>query len=326
MTRTLGALGPAISPLGLGLAALGRPGYITLGHGSDLGEDRSVAAMERHAHAVLDAAYDAGVRYFDAARSYGRAEAFLASWLAARGLRPGDVTVGSKWGYTYTAGWQVQAERHEVKDHTLPTLQRQLAESRALLGAHLALYQVHSATFESGVLDDTAVLSELARLRAQGVVVGLSLSGASQGEVLRRALEVRVDGAPLFSCVQATWNLLERSAGPALAEAHAAGWGVIIKEAVANGRLTSRDTTPALAPLRALAAERGVTPDALALAAVLARPWVSVALSGASTVAQLRENLAARSVSWTGDLEARLGGLVEEPSAYWAKRSSLPWN
>ncbi len=326
MKRTLGAHGPAVSSLGLGLAALGRPGYITLGHGRDVGEDRSVPAMERHAHAVLDAAYDAGVRYFDAARSYGRAEAFLASWLSARSLRPGDVTVGSKWGYTYTAGWQVQAEHHEVKDHSLATFQRQLGESRALLGPHLALYQVHSATFESGVLGDAAVLSALAGLRAQGLAVGLSLSGASQADVLRRALEVRVDGAPVFSCVQATWNLLERSAGPALAEAHAAGWGVIVKEAVANGRLTSRDTSPELRPLRELASERGATPDALALAAVLARPWVSVVLSGASTVEQLRDNVASRSVTWSAELESRLHGLEETPRAYWAKRSSLPWN
>ncbi|MFP2908103.1 aldo/keto reductase [Pyxidicoccus sp. 3LFB2] len=326
MTRTLGVSGPAVSSLGLGLAALGRPGYITLGHGRDFGGERTVEAMERQAHAVLDAAYDAGLRYFDAARSYGRAEAFLASWLAARNLRRGDVTVGSKWGYTYTADWQVQAEHHEVKDHSLPTFQRQLEESRALLGPHLALYQVHSATFESGVLEDSAVLSALARLREDGVVVGLSLSGASQADVLRRALEVRVDGAAVFSCVQATWNLLERSAGPALAEAHAAGWGVIVKEAVANGRLTSRDTSPELRPLRERASEQGVTPDALALAAVLAQPWVSVVLSGASTVEQLRDNVAARSVKWSAELDARLQGLVEAPRAYWAKRSALPWN
>lgn len=326
MTRTLGAHGPAVSSLGLGLAALGRPGYITLGHGSDFGGDRSVGAMERQAHAVLDAAYDAGLRYFDAARSYGRAEAFLGSWLSARGLSPGDVTVGSKWGYTYTAGWQVQAEHHEVKDHTLPTFQRQFAETRALLGPYLSLYQIHSATFESGVLGDTAVLTALARLREEGVVVGLSLSGASQADVLRRALEVRVDGAPLFGCVQATWNLLERSAGPALAEAHAAGWGVIVKEAVANGRLTSRDSSPELLPLRELARERGVTPDALALAAVLAQPWVSVVLSGASTVEQLRDNLGSRAVVWNAELEARLRGMEEAPRTYWAKRSSLPWN
>ena len=57
--------------LGLGLAALGRPGYITLGHGQDLGADRDPAEMERRCHAVLDAAWAGGVRWFDAARSCG---------------------------------------------------------------------------------------------------------------------------------------------------------------------------------------------------------------------------------------------------------------
>ncbi|MFL5353950.1 aldo/keto reductase [Archangium sp.] len=327
MPRTLGASGPAVSPLGLGLAALGRPGYITLGHGEDLGQGRSVEAMERQAHAVLDAAYGSGLCYLDAARSYGRAEAFLASWLKARGLRPEDVVVGSKWGYTYTADWRVDAERHEVKDHSLPNLRRQWGESQTLLGPWLRLYQVHSATFESGVLEDAGVREELGRLRDSGVRVGLTLSGPQQAEVLRRALELRVGGAPVFSCVQATWNLLERSAGPALAEAHAAGWGVIIKEAVANGRLTARnDGDEALRPLRELAGELGVTMDVVAIAAVLAQPWVSVVLSGATTVEQLRSNVRALEVKLGNAQQEKLRGLVESPGDYWAKRSALPWN
>lgn len=93
-----------MTPLGLGLAALGRPGYINLGHAEDLGRQRDVAKMEARAHVVLNAAYDAGVRYFDAARSYRRAESFLGSWLRSR--KPADVTIGSKWGYTYTAAWR----------------------------------------------------------------------------------------------------------------------------------------------------------------------------------------------------------------------------
>ncbi len=326
MPRTLGASGPAVSPLGLGLAALGRPGYITLGHGEDLGGDRSVEAMERQAHEVLDAAYRAGLRYFDAARSYGRAEAFLASWLKARGLRPEDVTVGSKWGYTYTADWRVDAERHEVKDHSLPTLRRQWEESRTLLGPWLRLYQIHSATFESGVLEDTGVREELGRLRDSGVRVGLSLSGPKQAEVLRRALEVQAGGSPLFSCVQATWNLLESSAGPALAEAHAAGWGVIIKEAVANGRLTTRNEDPSLRPLHEVAGELGAPVDAVAIAAVLAQPWVSVVLSGATTVEQLQSNLRALEVGLGDEARETLRRLGEPPETYWAKRSALPWN
>jgi aryl-alcohol dehydrogenase-like predicted oxidoreductase len=80
-TRTLGPTRLPVTAIGLGLAALGRPGYLNVGHGVDLGSDRSEAALELRTHEVLDAAYAAGVRYFDAARSYGRAEAFLSSWL-----------------------------------------------------------------------------------------------------------------------------------------------------------------------------------------------------------------------------------------------------
>ena len=98
--------GVATPPLGLGLAALGRPGYINLGHDADL-PSKTVDEMRKQAFAVLDAAWQSGVRYFDAARSYGRSEEFLHAWIAARGIEPAHVVVGSKWGYTYTAGWRV---------------------------------------------------------------------------------------------------------------------------------------------------------------------------------------------------------------------------
>jgi aryl-alcohol dehydrogenase-like predicted oxidoreductase len=307
-----------VSPLGLGLAALGRPGYINVGHGEDLAGATEVAGMERRAHAVLDTAYEAGVRYFDAARSYGKAETFLAAWLERHGLSPGSVTVGSKWGYTYTAGWRVEAERHEVKDLSAPTLRRQLAESRELLGAHLRLYQIHSATLESGVLEDRAVLDELARLRETGLAIGLTVTGARQAETIERALEVG-----LFDTVQATWNLLERSAGPILAEAHADGLGVIVKEALANGRLTSRGE---LLPLLEVSARRGAAPDALALAAALAQPWADLVLSGAATVETLRSNLRALELEFDEELDPELDALAEEPDRYWNERAALPWS
>src|SRR5262249_16499419 len=79
---------------------------------------------------------------------------FLATWLASRNIAPDAATVGSKWGYTYTAGWKTDADKHEVKEHTLPVLHRQFAESRQLLGAHLDLYQIHSGTLASAVLEN----------------------------------------------------------------------------------------------------------------------------------------------------------------------------
>ena len=110
--------------------------------------------------------------------------------------------------------------------------------------------------------------------------------------------------------MQATWNLLDRSAGPALEAAHAAGLGVIIKEALANGRLTDRGD---VAELSAAARDAQTTPDALALAAVLAQPWVNVVLSGATTVWELQSNLTAVGLDLDPAVLERLDGLVEDP-------------
>ena len=320
--------------IGLGLAALGRPGYINLGHAEDLERRYDVPEMRAHAHTVLDAAWTAGVRYFDVARSYGRAEEFLASWLAARAtLRQAQgerAIVGSKWGYAYTADWQPTAEVHEVKEHSIARFDRQIAESRAILGGHLDLYQIHSATIASGVLENREVLERLAALKRSKIAVGLTVTGAEQAETIRRAITVRVDGERVFDCVQATWNVLEPAAGTALAEAHAAGLGVIVKESLANGRLTARnhsaDFSSRRAALEAIAVKHGVTIDAVALAAVLAKPWADVVLSGAATVEQLRSNLAALEIRFEAADREALGRLAESSGEYWSTRSRLPWN
>jgi aryl-alcohol dehydrogenase-like predicted oxidoreductase len=315
-----------IRRLAVGTAAIGRPAYITLGRDEDLGAERTPEALERRAHAILDAAWAAGIRRFDAARSYGHAEAFVRSWLDARGWAPGEVVVSSKWGYRYVGDFRIDAERHEVKDHSLAALVAQLAETRAILGPHLALYQIHSATLESGVLEDEGVLDALARLRDGGIAVGVSVSGARQADTVRRALDVTRAGAHLFASVQATWNVLERACETALAEAHAAGRTVMVKESLANGRLTARGDAGASGPLAELARARGATVDAVALAAALAQPWADVVLLGAATVAQLRSNLAAADVALSPEALAALAPLVEPAEAYWRRRAQLAWS
>ncbi|MEV5107275.1 aldo/keto reductase [Streptomyces massasporeus] len=308
--------------IGLGLAAVGRPGYINLGRDEDLGEDRSVETLRTRTHELLDAAYAQGVRYFDAARSYGRSEEFLADWL---GDRPGfdDIVVGSKWGYTYTADWSTDAEKHEVKDHTLATYERQRAESDALLGDRLDLYQIHSVTPDSPALTDKELHAKLAEAAAQGLTVGFSTSGPAQADAIRAALAVTVDGEPLFRTVQSTYNALETSAAPALAEAHDAGLTVIVKEGMANGRLAGPHAPDVV---KEIAEATGLGCDAVALAVILRRPWAGVVLSGAATTNQLASNLHAAVVDLDDDQLTRLATLVEEPPVYWERRAQLPWH
>ncbi len=319
---------PDVSPprprLGLGLAALGRPAYVTGGRAEDLGVDRSVEAMRARTHAVLDLAHEREVRYLDAARSYGLAEEFLRDWLAGR-PDVDDVVVASKWGYTYVGDWRTDVDVHEVKDHSLAAFERQRQQTQDLLADRLSLYSVHSITPQSPALGDSALLGELARWSAEsGVRIGLSTSGPHQGDVVLQALQTEVDGRPLFSAVQATWNVLEPSAGPALQQAHDAGWLVVVKEGVANGRLAGAGAPPAL---HAAADRVGATPDALALAVALAQPWSPTVLSGAVTASQLEANLAALEVDATAALVAAQGlhHMVETPETYWRKRSGRPW-
>jgi aryl-alcohol dehydrogenase-like predicted oxidoreductase len=316
--RPLGETGLVASRIGLGLAALGRPVYLDVGRDRDLGSERTRAAMEARCREVLDAAYAAGIRYLDVARSYGDAEAFLGAWLAARDRS--EVVVGSKWGYAYVGGWKLDADVQEVKDLSVTALRRQIAESRRLLGGHLSLYQIHSATIESGVFDDREVLDELRSVRESGLVLGFSTSGPKQADAIVRGLQERVDGEPLFATVQSTWNVLEPSAGPALAEAHADGRGVLIKEAMANGRLAATD-----GPLGGVAGRLGTTPDRIALAAVHAQPWADVVLSGAATVEQVRSNASAVDVMVPDDALAAMNELARPPERYWADRAALPW-
>jgi aryl-alcohol dehydrogenase-like predicted oxidoreductase len=308
--------------IGLGLAAVGRPGYINLGRDEDLGEDRSVDTLRTRTHELLDAAYAQGVRYFDAARSYGRSEEFLADWLNAR---PGldDIVVGSKWGYTYTADWSTDAETHEVKDHTLATYERQRAESDALLGDRLDLYQIHSVTPDSPALTDKELHAKLAEAAAQGLTIGFSTSGPAQADAIRAALAVTVDGEPLFRTVQSTYNALETSAAPALAEVHDAGLTVIVKEGMANGRLAGPHAPDVL---KEIAEETGLGCDAVALAVILRQPWAGVVLSGAATTGQLASNLHAAVVDLDDDQLTRLATLAEEPHVYWERRGQLPWH
>ncbi|MEM7800043.1 MAG: aldo/keto reductase [Chloroflexota bacterium] len=336
ISKPFGKTGLSVTSFGLGLAALGRPGYINLGHNADLGQDKSIKSLRRQSFLVLDAAWALGVRYFDTARSYGRGELFLGEWLKERQIDPNLVVIGSKWGYTYTADWQVTLGRgikHEVKSHTLPVLEQQIEESKANLAPYINLYQVHSATLESGIMENSAVLDRLAALRNSGLTVGFSVSGPKQNEVILRGIEIERDGLPLFGSVQATWNILEQSAGKALGEAHQAGLGVIIKEGVANGRLTARNSNPTFAKKYALlqlaANEAGLSVDGLALGYIVQQPFVDVVLSGAARKTHLESNLKGMMLSssepnrliyeWKEEL-------VETPVAYWSRRSQLNWN
>ena len=111
---------------------------------------RNLFSISGVTFSVLDEAYKMGVRYFDTAPSYGKGEAFLHEW-NTKTNHP-DVVLGTKWGYTYVANWELGFKgQHEIKEHSIEKLVGQWQVSKQML-PKLKYYQVHSATFESGIL------------------------------------------------------------------------------------------------------------------------------------------------------------------------------
>jgi aryl-alcohol dehydrogenase-like predicted oxidoreductase len=97
---------------------------------------------------------------------------------------------------------------------------------------------------------------------------------------------------------------------------------VIVKEPLANGRLTSDGDQPMLLEP---AAQRGIAPDTLALSAALAQPWADIVLSGAVTTDTLHSNLAARPSHGDTDIAQVARQLARPASTYRHERSQRPW-
>lgn len=316
--------------LGLGMAALGRPGYINLNRSSILGEERNVEHMQNQANVVMDRLFQLSeLPWLDCARSYGLSEKFVGEYLKSNKIDPRAVYVSSKWGYSYVADWKVSLDAgapHEVKDHSVENFLKQVKETEEYLGDFLDLYQVHSATFESGILSNKDAHDALRKCRKErGWSLGLSVSGPNQDEVLRKAMTLVENGEPLFDSVQCTYNVLEQRPAAALQEAHDKQMDIIIKEGLANGRVLQNES------ILKYAKQLECEPDALALGCILAQPFEPRVLSGAVTAEQLESNFKAREVSERlkenpALLQEIMDSCVMKSEDYWAERSALAWN
>lgn len=313
--------------LGLGLAALGRPEYINIR--PDSLNDKSEEAFKKNAFSVLNEAYNLGVRYFDTAPSYGKGEVFLEEWYV-KNKHP-DVVLGTKWGYTYVANWELGFNgKHEIKEHSLEKLKEQWQVSKSML-PKLKFYQVHSATLESGVLKNEAVLNELYNIKKEtGLQIGISTSGANQKEVIEAALRIEIQEEQLFDSFQVTYNVFEQSTFSILNEALKAGKKIIIKEALANGRVFQNETFQhyknAYNVLESLSIKYKVGVDAIALRFIVDNLQPTYLLSGASNITQLKQNLKALDFCFTKLELQMLQTLKVSSGNYWEERSALHWN
>ena len=313
--------------IGVGLAALGRPEYINIRNGTI--PSKSQEAFKENSYNVLDFAYKNGIRYFDTAPSYGKGEEFLINWNTK--YQHKDITLSTKWGYTYVADWELGfSGAHEVKEHSLDKLLEQWEISKKLQPA-LKIYQVHSATFESGILENKDVLKQLFEIKKQtGLQIGITTSGINQSEIIEAALNIKIDNIDLFDSFQVTYNILEQSTHTILKHLLQRGKTVIIKEALANGRIFKNEKFSHYKKLYnvldALAKKHQVGIDAIALRFVMDNLEPTYLLSGASNKEQLGQNMKAQNFKLQKEEIEVLKSFKTAAEEYWEERNKLSWN
>jgi aryl-alcohol dehydrogenase-like predicted oxidoreductase len=148
-----------------------------IGIGRSWGHVPGHAPPERDARAFLEFAYQAGVRYFDTAPSYGSSERRLGSFLNS--LSPAEraeITIATKFG----EHWDPKAE-HPFVDHRYDALRRSLEKSLELLG-RIDVLQLHKTSPEVLGTNDLERAWESAR-QAGIPELGLSVSDLESGRI-----------------------------------------------------------------------------------------------------------------------------------------------
>ncbi|WP_061937465.1 aldo/keto reductase [Aureimonas sp. AU22] len=315
---------------------------------------------EAEAHRQLDRATERGVNFLDAAELYpippkaetqGRTEAYIASWLKARGNRDRIVVATKVVGRSVMTwfrqdGSEPRLDRRNVVEAVEGSLQR--------LGIDcIDLYQIHwpdrpTTGFGSvptrwkapeSVADEVAIAETaevFGELTAAGKIRHMGLSNESAWGTMRWLALAETGAAPRVASVQNAYNLLNRTFETGQAEIAAReDVGLLAYSPLAQGYLTGKyaggalpagsrkalfdrlqryekpGTTDAIDAYVALARELSIAPATFANAFVLAQPFVTASIIGATTMEQLDECLAAEEVAWTPAMQEAVDALYQ---------------
>jgi aryl-alcohol dehydrogenase-like predicted oxidoreductase len=222
-TRELGRTGIAVTRLALGGGNFGGIGSAPEFFGG--GESRD------EAFALMDAAWEAGIRLFDTAASYGggRSERWIGEWMRERRRRP---VLATKVFHSVTGD---PSDRGLAPER----IRREIQGSLERLGVeHVELYLVHEPDPETPLADTLGALDALAR---EGLVGAIGASNAD-GAYLERSLGIsRERGLARFEWVQNSYSLLDRDADhDVLPACERHGLGFTPFGALAGGWLTGK--------------------------------------------------------------------------------------
>ncbi len=296
----LGRSGLTVSVVGLGCNNLGRPGTATLEQdGTD---------------AVVHAALDAGITFFDVADIYGAQPGLSEERLGrALGARRDDVVIGTKFGMDMAGANGVDHDARGSRRYIVRAVEASL---RRLGTDWIDLYQFHTPDPATPIDETLRALDDLVRAGKVRYVGHSNRTGwrIAQAEYVAREL-----GTERFVSAQNHYNLLDRRAElevvPAAAEF---GLGVLPYFPLANGLLTGKYSQGAapegsrlshvrqhmvadadleqLAAFGEFARARGITEVQAAIGWLAAQGPVSSVIAGATRTGQVAEN--ARAADW----------------------------
>lgn len=288
-----------------------------IGYGAmELGGAYHAPAERDDAVRALRAAADAGCTFVDTADTYGPSERHIGAFLATGGRRA-DLQISTKFGLRpfpdastrrlpvpYGGGtFVIDAAPERVRPYVERSLER--------LGT--AVIDVCSPHFPDPGVPIEETVGALAEVQTAGLVRHLGLSNPTVDDLVRAQSVARIDA------VQVEWSMWHPVDPALLARCEATGVGIVAYAPVGRGFLTGavRRVEPSdfratierfadehletnrnrFAPLRALAAELGLSPAQLALAWLLHQSDAVVPIPGSRTPAHIRENAAAATVT-----------------------------
>ena len=312
-------------------------GTMTFGGGADTGIWAAIGDLDQgQAEAVVGRALEAGVNFIDTADvySHGRSEQLTGQALKSLGVKRSDVVLATKVYGEVGAG---PNDRGASRGHIMDSVQASLER---LQTDHVDLYQIHANDPVTPIEETLRAFDDLVR---QGLVRYIGVSNQMAWRIAKSIGVSERLGLHRFETLQAYYSIagrdLERELVPMMQEE---GLGLMVWSPLAGGLLSGKfgpgapkdasessrranfDFPPVdkdrawacVEAMRTIGDRLGVSVARVALAWILAKPFVTSIIIGAKTVEQLDDNLAAADLELTSDDIKRLDEVSALPPEY----------
>lgn len=276
--RKLGRTGLDVSEIGFGGLEVGRDWPLWR-----KGELDSVAPAESEGIYVIHEAIDLGINFFDTAPAYLHSETLIGK--ALEGARRDKVILATKCGEWFDGNMSQYNYSFSETEKFIDQSLRQLRTNR------IDLLQIHSGSSEVVRRGETLAAMKKAQISGKVRFLGISVDAE---DAAMAAIE---DGG--YDCVQLSYNLLSRSMEKmAILKAKERNVGVIVKDGLAAGRLTTKFASlheekqrDAISAVAERTRTIGLTLPEYAIHFVLANEAISTVIVGTKNPAHLKENI-----------------------------------